>query len=97
MGETYTIRNYVVDLLSTLLPTYLKEHSDALGAYSNSPEFIAKLKVLTLNRVAPKYITSKKGEVFSAFAVKAPQYNADIMIALSKSASELVTEMERTA
>ena len=94
MEEEYIIRNYMVDLVSSLLPDYLAEHFDELGQYSQSLVFTNKLKAMTLNRIPARYITSKKGEVYSAYAAKSHQYSADIMVALSISASELLTELK---
>lgn len=91
--DEYTIRNYMIDLLSVLLPTYLKDHSIEIGTYINSKEFILKLKAMTLNRIKPVYVTSMKGEIYSAFTMKKPQYHADIMVALSSAATELISQM----
>lgn len=94
VGQKYVIRNYMIDLLAVLLPTYLKEHSNELGAYIDSPEFIFNLKVSTLNRIAPKYVTSVAGEVFSAFAMRESQHNVDFMIALSNATAEVISQMK---
>lgn len=91
----YTLRNAMADLIDMLMPQFLRDNAEMLGDYARSEAFIVQLKAEALNRVPPQYITTLTGEVYSRYSLKRPQNSADLMVAISCAAADLLAEMEK--
>ena len=72
------MRNVVEDIVKLMYPELLPTVADA----HDCPVCREDVYVYTLNRVAPHYVATLKGEVLSKLAMQGDQGRADISIAL---------------
>lgn len=93
MEEKYILHNYMLDLMAATIPVYIQEYSEEIGEYAKSSEFIQRLKVAALNKLPSRYVTSSAGAVYSAFSMKKPQHNVDLMSALISASAEVIAQM----
>ena len=87
-------KNYILEFVDEALPGYISSHSGELGRFVNSPEFILRLKVATLNLLPAKYVTTSAGLVHSAYGMKEPQMEADVVSAFLRASTQVMYQME---
>ena len=87
-------KNYMLDFVDQALPVYISSHSRELGNYADSPEFILRMKAATLNMLPAKYVTTSAGLVFSAYGMKEPQMEADVVSAFLRASAQVMYQME---
>ena len=94
MMQGHMPKNYMLEFVDEALPGYISSHSGELGRFVNSPEFILRLKVAALNLLPAKYITTSTGLVYSAYGMKEPQMEADVVSAFLRASAQVMYQME---
>ncbi|MDD3429067.1 MAG: late competence development ComFB family protein [Oscillospiraceae bacterium] len=90
----YSFKNYMQDLVEFFLPVFFQEELVKHPDLIITPLLVAKVEAGALNRMPPMYITTKAGEIYSEYKMKAQQYKVDLFVAMS-SALEQVRAQEK--
>lgn len=94
MTGEFGLHNYMLELVNTMLPKFLRDNAEKYGEIVTRPEIIVKIKENALNILPPMYITTKAGEVYGEYNTREMQKQADITMAFSK-AVDLVLLQEK--
>lgn len=75
------IRNYMEICVQEMLPTILKEINSCA-----CEKCTLDILAISLNSLKPKYVVTKRGELYSKLAMLRHQFDVDIIAAITKAA-----------
>ena len=78
---TRTLRNYMEDCVDSAIGTVLKDMDGC-----KCDRCICDIKAIALNNLPPKYIVTKKGQLYTKINSLQQQFDVDIISALTRAA-----------
>lgn len=77
------LKNYMEEMTDLWIPRIFADDPKKYTDVCRCPACMARIRVETLNRVKPFYVTGKEGEVFGEYKLKESQYKMDLMVAIT--------------
>jgi competence protein ComFB len=75
--------NRVLNVMESIVDQAVRELGQQRPNMYHCDQCVLDIKAIALNRIAPKYVVSHKGEVFSKVSAMANQYMTDVYRELS--------------
>jgi competence protein ComFB len=76
------IKNYMEDLVHEMMPTVINQMN-----ICQCERCIMDIKANVLNQLPPKYVVTKKGELYTKLSTLQHQFDVDIITAITKAAT----------
>lgn len=78
----YELKNYTEIMVNSLIDSVLKDYPNVCTC----PKCVLDIKAISLNKLPPRYVVTRSGEVFKKLDELDKQYYADTVAAIAEAA-----------